>query len=281
MSQTDSFVEEVSEELRRDRLFSLARRWGPYVIAVLVLVVAASAFYEWRDAQAETARQQAGDALRAAMSVDEPEARIAALEALEEDGFPAQLPLALALATARAEAGQTDAAEASLRALIDAPETDEIYADMARLRLLALRPGRPVAERLELIEPLVRPEAPFGPLGLEQRAIAQIELGELDAAREDLFAILADPGASVDLRTRAQTLLVAIGLGAAETPVLLPSATQDPAPDAATPQTAPDADPDAAPVDEITPDPEEDTPVDPAVDPAVEPGETTDPGEDG
>ncbi|MEM9198899.1 MAG: tetratricopeptide repeat protein [Pseudomonadota bacterium] len=270
MSQTDSFVEEVSEELRRDRLFALARRWGPYVIAVLVLVVAASAFYEWREAQTEAARQEAGDALRAAMSVDEPEARIAALEALEGDGFPAQLPLALALATARAEAGQTDAAEASLRALIDAPEIDEIYADMARLRLLALRPDRPLDERLELIEPLVRPEAPFGPLGLEQRAIARIELGELDAAREDLFAILADPGSSVDLRTRAQTLLVAIGLGAPEAPVLVPSAAQDPDPD--------DTDPDDTEPDDTEPDITPDTGPDAA--PQDDPGNTTDPGEE-
>ncbi|MEM9048869.1 MAG: tetratricopeptide repeat protein [Pseudomonadota bacterium] len=250
MSQTDSFVDEVSEELRRDRLFKLARRWGPLVLLVLIAIVGFSAWNEWRSAQDEAARQAAGDAIRTALSAADPAARVVALEALDTESFVARLPLRLALAGAYAGAGDQDAAETVLQGIIEDAAIDAIYRDMARLRLLSLRPDMPAAERLAVIEPVVRPEGAFGPLGLEQRAVARIELGDLAGARDDLVTVLADPTATQDLRFRAQALLVAIGSDPIAQPseaVLLPTT------------------PDDAPVDPVDPDgPQDAAPTDPA-----------------
>ena len=41
MADRDSFIDEVSEELRRDRMLTAWRRWGPWVVGVVVLAVAA------------------------------------------------------------------------------------------------------------------------------------------------------------------------------------------------------------------------------------------------
>lgn len=217
MSQNDTFIDEVSEELRRERLFRLFRRWGPWVLAALILIVAASAWNEWTKAQERAAREAAGDALRAALTIEEPSARIEALRALDGPDWPADLPLSLALAGAQAEAAEAEAAEATLRLVIDDPAIDAIYRDAARLKLLTLRRDMAPADRRALLDPMVGPDAPFRLLALEQRAVAWIEEAEDGRAREDLQAILDDPLATGDLRFRADQLLTAIGGANAET----------------------------------------------------------------
>ncbi|MEL6318680.1 MAG: hypothetical protein AAFR16_13700, partial [Pseudomonadota bacterium] len=37
--ETDTFIDEVTEELRRDRLFALFKRYGPFAIGAVVLLV--------------------------------------------------------------------------------------------------------------------------------------------------------------------------------------------------------------------------------------------------
>ena len=46
MSDSDSFINEVSEELRRDRLFALMRRWGWLAGLVVLAIVGAAAWFE-------------------------------------------------------------------------------------------------------------------------------------------------------------------------------------------------------------------------------------------
>ena len=48
MSTPDSFIEEVTEEVRRDRLFRLFRKYGWIGIVLVVAVVAGTGFNEWR-----------------------------------------------------------------------------------------------------------------------------------------------------------------------------------------------------------------------------------------
>lgn len=211
VSQTDSFVEEVTEELRRDRLFAAFRRWGPFVLAALVLIVGASAWNEWRRHEAERQRQEAGDALRAALAIEAPQERLAALDRLAGPDWPAPLPLAFARAAAEAEAGRPEEAEGILRAIMDDAGADQIYRDLARLRLLSLRPGMAPEERRALLDPMVGPDAPFRLLALEQRAVAWIDADAPDKAIADLRAILADPLATGDLRFRAAELMRALG----------------------------------------------------------------------
>ena len=51
MSDSDSFIDEVTEEVRRDRLFLLLRRWGWIGALLIVVVVGGAAWNEYRKAQ--------------------------------------------------------------------------------------------------------------------------------------------------------------------------------------------------------------------------------------
>ena len=45
--ETDSFIDEVTEEVRRDRLFALFRRFGWIALAIILIIVAGTAWREY------------------------------------------------------------------------------------------------------------------------------------------------------------------------------------------------------------------------------------------
>ena len=54
MSDTDSFIDEVTEEVRRDRMFNLLRRYGWIAVVAVLLLVGGAAWNEWRLSQQRT-----------------------------------------------------------------------------------------------------------------------------------------------------------------------------------------------------------------------------------
>ncbi|WP_118135277.1 hypothetical protein [Oceanicella sp. SM1341] len=207
MSDSDSFIDEVSDELRRERLFRLFRKWGPFVIAALVLLVAASAWNEWRKSQDRAEAEARGAAIAAALEASDPAARLEAMQGVEGG-----VAVAFLKADAHARAGETEAAVAALDAIIDDAAAGPIYHDAAVLKKLSLqRASLTPEERIATLELLVGPDAPFRLVALEMRAVARIEAGDPEAARDDLTAAMDDPKATDGLRGRASALLQAIG----------------------------------------------------------------------
>ena len=73
MSDTDSFLQEVSEELRRDRLYRNIRKYGWIAILLVIVIVGAATYREYLKSQAETEAELFGtsiiDALNDAIEV--------------------------------------------------------------------------------------------------------------------------------------------------------------------------------------------------------------------
>ncbi|MBC7157860.1 MAG: hypothetical protein H5U20_10170, partial [Rhodobacteraceae bacterium] len=118
MSNPDSFIDEVTEEVRRDRLFGLWRRYGWIAVAVVVAVVGTAAALEWQNARARAAAQALGDAMLAALAAPDSEARAAALAEIGADG-PAAAIVDFLRASELQGAGETDAALAILSRIAD------------------------------------------------------------------------------------------------------------------------------------------------------------------
>lgn len=212
MSQSDSFIEEVTEDLRRDRLFAVLRRWGWVAVLGVVVLVAGASWNEYRKAQARAAAEALGDALLAADALVEPEARAAALADVPPSTPAAAALLAMLRAAELEAAGERSAALAALAEAEATSAGEPLYRDLARLKMLSLRAGEmSAAEHLAALEPLAAPGAPYRGLALEQRALAQIAAGERAAAVATLRELLVVDAASQGLRARAQQLLVALG----------------------------------------------------------------------
>ena len=52
MSNTDSFIEEVTEEVRNDKLFALFRKYGWIAGLAVVVMVGGTAWSEWNKSNA-------------------------------------------------------------------------------------------------------------------------------------------------------------------------------------------------------------------------------------
>ena len=213
MANEDSFISEVSEEVRRDRLFALMRRYGWIAILLVVLVVGGASWNEWRKASAQAAAEAKGNALITALQAETPEARAAALQRVEaSDEASGQAILALLTAAAEQEAENPEAAVAALERIISNPDAPQVYRDVALLkRALSFSEDLEPQERIAQLQPLLQPGNPFRLLAVEQRAFAEVEQGDTEAALTSLQGILADAEATEDLRRRARQLIVALG----------------------------------------------------------------------
>lgn len=212
MSNSDSFISEVSEEVRRDKLYDILRRYGWLIILAILLLVGAAAAVEWSKSHSRAAAEAAGDALRTALSESDPAARAEKL-AVVAGAHPDAAPLIrMAEAGGRIQAGQTEEAGATLAALAEDGGTPELFRALASLqRLMLLGPTMDVNERRATIEALAGQDTPFQPLALEQRALLSLESGDRPAAIADLQAILTTPNAPEQLVARTRQLLVASG----------------------------------------------------------------------
>jgi len=209
VSDSDSFINEVSEEVRRDQLFGYIRKYGWIAVAAVALIVGGAAYNEYAKAQTQAAAEAAGDAMLAALAENETDARAAALSAIEAQGSAAAVTALLTAATQQ-EAGQIPQARATLDALAANTDVPAIYRDLAAIKA-ALLPSDDAAARKSALEALAQPGAPFALLAQEQLGLMQAEAGDNEGAIATMKAISDDAGATRGLRERAQTLIVALG----------------------------------------------------------------------
>ncbi|WP_150122089.1 tetratricopeptide repeat protein, partial [Sulfitobacter sp. HI0129] len=139
MSDTDSFIDEVNDEVRRDKLYRLMRRYGWIAVVAILLIVGGAAWTEYQKAQERAKAEALGDAMLAALRADDPATRAAALDKVTtQDGASAAV-LALLRAAEQAEAGEDAAAAQTLDAVALSPEIPEIYREIARFKAVTLR----------------------------------------------------------------------------------------------------------------------------------------------
>jgi hypothetical protein len=211
VSNSDSFIDEVTEEIRRDRMFALLRRYGWIAVLIVVIAVAGAAVYEWRKAVNRAEARAFGDSLLAALEQNAPEARLDALSNIEAEGGAGAVVQFLRAAEAQA-AGDTGRALKDLSAIADDNALPSSYRQLALLKQTMLGAGvTPIAARRATMEQLAAPGQAFRPLALEQLALLDLEAGDRGAAIDRLRAILDEPEASPGLRQRASQTIVALG----------------------------------------------------------------------
>jgi len=211
VSQSDSFIDEVTEEVRRDRLFAMMRRYGWIAVIAVLLLVGGAAWNEWRKAQERSAAEALGDSVLAALQQDEQAARADALATIKAPNAASQAMIDLLTAAEQADNNPAAAAE-RLIALADNPDAGLVYRQIATLKAASL-PGSGLSEedRRGRLEGLALAGALTGLLAEEQLALLDIETGQSDAALERMQRIAVDASATPGLRQRASQVIVALG----------------------------------------------------------------------
>jgi hypothetical protein len=209
LSNNESFIDEVTEEVRRDKLFGLFRRYG-WIGAVLVAgIVGGAAWTEWQKSQAKSRAEGFGDAVLAALESDPAEARMTALKAVPGTGEQAGiLQLLLASDPEKDRAGTL----AALETVAGDATLPDSYRDLAVLRrMILIGAEMPLADRRSALEGISAAGRPYRTLALEQLAYLLIEEAKTTEAIDALRALTQDQDASQGLRARADQVIFALG----------------------------------------------------------------------
>ena len=205
MSETDSFIAEVTEDVRRDRLFGLFRRFGWIPAALIVIIVSGTAYNEWSKSKADKLAQVRGDALLAAMDTVDEVARASALNEIASQGSENIVAQMLAAG------GKDENSINFLNAVIINTDQPEYIRDLAKLKLTMIPGAQTKEQKLKTLDILSQPGGIYRNAAVEILVAFELELGNPNKAIEFLKSQIQDAGASRAQVQRMAELLVALG----------------------------------------------------------------------
>ena len=213
------FLREVDENLRRDQMEQFAKRYGKWLIALVVLfLVAVGGYLYWQKKQQETATAQSEELMAIYNDIgggktDAAKKRLQPLESARSD-----VVRSLALLTEAAialDSNDRDTALAKYRAISGDQGLPEPYRNLALLRATTLEFDKLKPEEvISRLEPITKPGNPwFGSAG-ELTAMAYIKQGHNDEAGRLFAAIAADKQVPDTIRSRAVQIAGTLGIDA-------------------------------------------------------------------
>lgn len=207
-------IDEVTEDLRRERFTRLWQKLGVYVVAASVVIVVATvgsvvwkSYSESRQTRAAEAFLEAEKASRA-QNNEEAAQKFAEVAKLDAQGFTALAYMREAYALTKAN--EADRAITAYNSVISDSAADGGLRALARIHAAALMSdvGKPEAEVKAVLDPLAQDrESPFSAFAREQLAYAALQDGDAAEAHRLLAELTADGKAPASLRRRTQAQL--------------------------------------------------------------------------
>ena len=210
MSNNESFMQEVSEEVRKDRFYRILKKWGWVGIALIVALVGGASFNEWNKESTINSARNLGDRVLAAIaSKDVIDLKEIEIKNVSQDIFIKNLMSAILFSD-----DKLDASKKALEEIGGIPRITKTYKDLNafKLGLLLLKSGNLTGEeRFGVFEALVEPGSPFRSLAKEQQALILIEQGKIELAIKTLVEITDDSETTDTLRRRVTQLRISLG----------------------------------------------------------------------
>ncbi|MFQ3183104.1 MAG: hypothetical protein ACI9RO_001754 [Alteromonas macleodii] len=211
MSNSETFIDEVTEEVRKDKLFGYMRKYGWIAFLAVLLIVGGTAFSEFRKAQTTSAAQAAGDAILSALEINDDNARAAALQAIDISG-PSSAITKLLAAADLTETDDIMGAASALDVVVFDADAPQIYRELAALKSVMVQTNTLSPEdRRALLTSLAVAGAPFRVVAKEQLALISVEVGDVEAAITQYAALSQDAEATRGQRERAFRMIIALG----------------------------------------------------------------------
>ena len=211
MSNNDSFIEEVTEEVRRDKLYLFLKRYGWIGLVFILSIIFASIVTEIRSSNRIEKARNFGDAL--AISLNKSANKNSGSLTKDEKSLLNSNPVVgqLFKAVKAENNGDSGEAIASYREISNQDSMPLNIKDFAKLKIVILSESTdPQTENILL--DLISPNNPFYLLALEQKVMKNISDKNWIEADSDLDLILTDPNSSQNLKFRASQLKKSINL---------------------------------------------------------------------
>ena len=218
----DSFIREVNEELRQDKLKAVWTRYGLLIAGVVVAILVGTAVWVGWTSWNEQRANRSGDAFSQALDLAEAgrnDEALEALRALEADGYGSYPVLArMRQATVMSDAGDFDGAVAAFDSVAADTAIPQSIRDMARLRAaLVLVDHGTAAQVAERTQPLIDDANAMRHSAREAMGLAAWKEGDTATATQMFERITADGQAPANLRQRAELMLELLRGSAAAT----------------------------------------------------------------
>jgi hypothetical protein len=216
---SDTFVREVDENLRRDQLRDVAKKYAGWMIgAVLLFLVASGGWIYWQNYQAKQSEKAVDELAQiyTAIGKGQVKAAPAQLDALSNDRSKAVRASALfGRAAVAVQQNDLKLAIAKYSAIAADTSLPAPFRDLATIRQTSLefdslKPEQVIAR----LDPLAKPGNPwFGSAG-EMTAMAMIKQGKRAEAGHLFAAIAGDKQVPDSLRARAVQMASTLGVDA-------------------------------------------------------------------
>ena len=215
----DNFIQELEEDLRRDRHLALWNKYGRYVVTVaLVVVIGVAAMVAWRhyrtgertkDSMAYNAALMLANQGPGAAS----DAALPALRGIVQSGSDSYATLSrLQEAALLTKGGKPEEAVAIYDAMAANRDVDPMFRDLATLlRVLVMFDKEDPAALTGRLAPLTAGNGAWRHSALELTALLAQRSGDTAKAREIYATLADDPNTPRQLRGRAAEMLAVLG----------------------------------------------------------------------
>jgi hypothetical protein len=208
--------QEIDEDLKRDRLAKLWARYRLHAVGLLVAVVVGISFYTAWTQYELTQRQAEGVRFAAALdrvrAGDDQGASSAFADLAANAGGGHAVLAKFEEAAAKARLGDTAGALALYDQISSDNALDSQYRDAATILFARASLGQGDAKPLiDRLKPLTDAANPWHGFALEFTALAQLQSGDKDSARQTYQTLAADQTVPAGTRARASQMLAALG----------------------------------------------------------------------
>jgi hypothetical protein len=216
---SETFVREVDENLRRDQLNDFFKQYGTWLIAGVILFLAASGgFIWWQQHRVQVAEGQVEQLAQIYKDIGSGDTSTAPqqLDELSKSGSKAVSASArFARADLALEQNDTKTAIGVFKQIADDTGLPKPYRNAALIRETALQFDQlQPQDVIARLEPLAKPGEPwFGTAG-EMTALAMIKQGKKQEAGQLFAAIAKDSAVPQTIRSRAIQLASSLGVDA-------------------------------------------------------------------
>jgi hypothetical protein len=218
---SDTFVREVDEELRRERVTGFMTRYGKWVIGGFVLLLVAIAAFIWLRSQREEQAGQSSEKLIQVIEQLEQNNARAAAPAIDElagnsrEGY--RLAALFARANAQISSNSVPAAVQTLGTIAADESAPQAYRDAATIRQVQLQfDTMPPAQVIQRLQGFARPGNPwFGTAG-EMVGIAQMRMQRYPQAAQTFGNLARDPNVPESIKARAIQMASSLGVDAVQ-----------------------------------------------------------------
>lgn len=207
-----SFLREVEQEVRRERLMKMVDKYGvPVLVVVGALILGTGGYFLYQNSVREAAERDGNTYLVAERLLrgDKKAGGKKDLERLARDGSGAYVPLAkMRLAALALDAGKRDEARKLFAEAAASDALDATLRSHAQMQVIALDIDKlDFTQAKNRLSKFLDDQSPWRHSAREMLALVAIREAKFDDARQILTQLLADQDAPRSIRQRVQVLM--------------------------------------------------------------------------